>query len=71
MPTPTTAKTSPECSPGALWRRPEWKAGVATDMIVTGRPARFGRGLIEDVGGKIISQFADCLSARLGQTDTW
>jgi carbon monoxide dehydrogenase subunit G len=39
---------------------------VATDMIVTGRPAQFGRGLIEDVGGKIISQFADCLSRSLG-----
>ena len=42
---------------------------VATDMIVTGRPAQFGRGLIEDVGGKIISQFADCLSRSLGQQD--
>jgi carbon monoxide dehydrogenase subunit G len=42
---------------------------VATDMIVTGRPAQFGRGLIEDVGGKIIGQFADCLSASLGQQD--
>jgi len=40
---------------------------VATDMIVTGRPAQFGRGLIEDVGGKIISQFADCLSRSLGE----
>jgi carbon monoxide dehydrogenase subunit G len=39
---------------------------VATDMIVTGRPAQFGRGLIEDVGNKIISQFADCLSRSLG-----
>ncbi|MDQ2883098.1 MAG: SRPBCC family protein [Actinomycetota bacterium] len=39
---------------------------VATDMIVTGRPAQFGRGLIEDVGAKIISQFADCLSRSLG-----
>lgn len=39
---------------------------VATDMIVTGRPAQFGRGLIEDVGNKIIGQFADCLSRSLG-----
>lgn len=42
---------------------------VATDMIVTGRPAQFGRGLIEDVGNKIISQFADCLSRSLGHQD--
>ncbi|MGH3672249.1 MAG: hypothetical protein ACRDSH_16715, partial [Pseudonocardiaceae bacterium] len=27
----------------------------------------FGRGLIEDVGGKIIGQFADCLSRSLGE----
>ena len=39
---------------------------VATDMIVTGRSAQFGRGLIEDVGNKIIGQFADCLSRSLG-----
>jgi carbon monoxide dehydrogenase subunit G len=40
---------------------------VATDLTVTGKPAQFGRGLIEDVGGKIIGQFADCLSKTLGQ----
>ncbi len=39
---------------------------VATDTIVTGRPAQFGRGLIEYVGNKIIGQFADCLSRSLG-----
>ncbi len=40
---------------------------VTTDLTVTGKPAQFGRGLIEDVGGKIIGQFADCLSRSLGQ----
>jgi carbon monoxide dehydrogenase subunit G len=39
---------------------------VATDLTVTGNPAQFGRGLIEDVGEKIIGQFADCLSRSLG-----
>ncbi|HET9255581.1 MAG TPA: carbon monoxide dehydrogenase, partial [Pseudonocardiaceae bacterium] len=29
----------------------------------------FGRGLIEDVGKKIIGQFADCLSSTLGPQD--
>jgi len=38
---------------------------VATDLTITGKPAQFGRGLIQDVGGKIIDQFADCLSANL------
>ena len=38
---------------------------VITDLTVTGRPAQFGRGLMEDVGKKIIGQFADCLSKTL------
>lgn len=38
---------------------------VVTDLTVTGKPAQFGRGLIEDVGKKIIGQFADCLSKSL------
>ncbi|MQA15345.1 MAG: carbon monoxide dehydrogenase [Pseudonocardiaceae bacterium] len=37
---------------------------VVTDLSVTGKPAQFGRGLISDVGGKIIGQFADCLAGR-------
>lgn len=39
---------------------------VVTDLLVTGRPAQFGRGLISDVGGKIIGQFAGCLADKLG-----
>jgi uncharacterized protein len=39
---------------------------VATDLSITGKPAQFGRGLIADVGGKIIEQFAACLSEKLG-----
>ncbi|MGH3767583.1 MAG: SRPBCC domain-containing protein [Pseudonocardiaceae bacterium] len=42
---------------------------VVTDLIVTGKPAQFGRGLIEDVGKKIIGQFADCLSTSLGREE--
>ncbi|RCW43577.1 carbon monoxide dehydrogenase subunit G [Halopolyspora algeriensis] len=38
---------------------------VDTDLKVTGKPAQFGRGLISEVGSKIIGQFADCLSERL------
>ncbi|MDQ2796746.1 MAG: SRPBCC family protein [Actinomycetota bacterium] len=39
---------------------------VKTDLSITGKPAQMGRGLIVEVGGKIIGQFADCLSQRLG-----
>ncbi|MGZ4516542.1 MAG: SRPBCC family protein [Mycobacteriaceae bacterium] len=39
---------------------------VKTDLSITGKPAQMGRGLIIEVGGKIIGQFSDCLSQRLG-----
>ncbi|OBF31621.1 carbon monoxide dehydrogenase [Mycobacterium sp. ACS1612] len=38
---------------------------VATDLSITGKPAQFGRGMIADVGGKIIEQFTACLSEKL------
>lgn len=39
---------------------------VATDLSITGRPAQFGRGLISEVGGKILDTFAGNLAASLG-----
>lgn len=39
---------------------------VATELSITGKPAQFGRGLMEDVGKKIISQFAENLADTLG-----
>ena len=41
---------------------------VDTDLSITGKPAQFGRGLISEVGGKILDSFAACLAAELGQT---
>ena len=38
---------------------------VDTDLKVTGRPAQFGRGVLQDVGGRIIEQFATCLATRM------
>jgi carbon monoxide dehydrogenase subunit G len=38
---------------------------VETDLSITGKPAQFGRGMIADVGGKILEQFAACLSDKL------
>ncbi|MFC0430249.1 SRPBCC family protein [Kutzneria buriramensis] len=40
-------------------------AAVVTELAVTGRPAQFGRGLISEVGGKILDQFAACLADKL------
>ncbi|MEO6880337.1 MAG: SRPBCC domain-containing protein [Mycobacteriaceae bacterium] len=39
---------------------------VDTDLSITGKPAQLGRGIITEVAGKIIGQFADCLGQRLG-----
>ena len=41
------------------------KVDVRTDLNITGRPTQFGRGVMADVGNKLIGQFADCLAARL------
>ncbi|MGP2437856.1 SRPBCC family protein [Streptomyces sp. JW3] len=38
---------------------------VRTDLTVTGRPAQFGRGVIAEVGDRIIGRFATNLSERL------
>ena len=40
---------------------------MVTDMTITGRPAQFGRGVISDVGDKIIGQFAACLASKLAR----
>ncbi|MFF8022978.1 SRPBCC family protein [Streptomyces sp. NPDC007896] len=38
---------------------------VRTDLTVTGRPAQFGRGVLAEVGDKLVGQFAECLARRL------
>jgi hypothetical protein len=42
---------------------------VNTDLAITGKPAQFGRGVMVDVGNKLIGQFADCLAGRLAKPD--
>lgn len=38
---------------------------VRTDLAVTGRPAQFGRGVIQDVSDKLLGRFATCLEQKL------
>jgi carbon monoxide dehydrogenase subunit G len=38
---------------------------VDTDLAITGKPAQFGRGVIQDVSEKLLGQFVDALSAQL------
>ncbi len=39
---------------------------VLTDLSITGKPAQFGRGVMQDVSDKLLQQFATCLESRLG-----
>jgi carbon monoxide dehydrogenase subunit G len=41
---------------------------VRTDLNVTGKPAQFGRGVMQDVSDKLLGQFATCLESRLANT---
>lgn len=43
------------------------RVDVVTDLTITGRPAQLGRGLIGEVGGKILDAFAGCLATRLSE----
>ena len=39
---------------------------VTTDLQITGKPAQFGRGVMVEVGNKLLGRFADCLAGELG-----
>lgn len=40
---------------------------VVTDLNVTGKPAQFGRGVMQDVSDKLLGQFVDCLAGRFAE----
>jgi uncharacterized protein len=42
---------------------------VVTDLSVTGKPAQFGRGVMQDVSDKLLGQFVACLETRLAGAD--
>jgi uncharacterized protein len=39
---------------------------VETDLRVTGPPAQFGRGVMQEVSAKMMDRFADCLATKMG-----
>lgn len=41
---------------------------VDTDLAITGKPAQFGRGVMQDVSDKLLGQFVSCLEQRLGDS---
>jgi carbon monoxide dehydrogenase subunit G len=38
---------------------------VVTDLQITGKPAQFGRGVIQDVSEKLLQQFVACLETKV------
>jgi len=43
---------------------------VATDLTITGKVAQFGRGVLVDVSGKLLTQFVECLENDLLSGDS-
>ncbi len=39
---------------------------VKTDLTITGRPAQFGRGVMQDVSDRLLAQFSACVEDQLG-----
>jgi len=46
------------------------RVDVLTDLNITGKPAQFGRGVMVDVGNKLIGQFATCVEGKLSANQT-
>lgn len=42
------------------------RVDVATDLAITGKPAQFGRGVMQEVSNKLLGQFVDCLQTKVG-----
>ena len=42
------------------------RVDVQTDLAITGKPAQFGRGVIEDISNKLLQQFVTCLQDKVG-----
>ncbi|KRB45959.1 SRPBCC family protein [Terrabacter sp. Root181] len=41
------------------------RADVVTDLAVTGKPAQFGRGVMQDVSDKLLGAFVACIEKQL------
>ena len=41
------------------------RADVVTDLAVTGKPAQFGRGVMQDVSDKLLNAFVACIEKQL------
>jgi carbon monoxide dehydrogenase subunit G len=49
------------------------EVAVETELTITGKPAQFGRGVMAEISGKLVTQFADRLAVEItndGDSDT-
>ena len=46
------------------------RVDVATDLAITGKPAQFGRGVMQDVSDKLLQQFVTCIESQLATAPT-
>ena len=44
------------------------RVDVSTDLTITGKAAQFGRGVMQDVAGRIVDQFSANLATMIGST---
>ncbi len=45
------------------------RVDVGTDLAITGKPAQFGRGVMQDVSDKLLGQFVQCIEGHLGEAE--
>ncbi|MGB3827366.1 MAG: SRPBCC family protein [Ornithinimicrobium sp.] len=45
------------------------RVDVSTDLAITGKPAQFGRGVMQDVSDKLLGQFVQCIEGHLGEAE--
>jgi len=44
------------------------KIDIVTDLSLSGTVAQYGRGMIEDISSQMVTSFAQCLEAQLGDS---
>jgi len=44
------------------------RVDIVTDLTLSGAVAQYGRGMIEDISSQMVTTFASCLQAQLGES---
>lgn len=45
------------------------RVDVMTDLAITGKPAQFGRGVMQDVSDKLLQQFVGCIEGQFASAE--